>query len=498
MILNNLDIKFWYLKHKEMNKFLQKISVAALVLIGVSTSAQNVGVNATGVAPALDAGLDINFTNKGLLIPRVSIPNLTLIGPITPGAGTVSLLVWNTNVATGVGFHYWDGFDWIPLGEAGGDWKILGNANTVAGTNFLGTTNAQALDFRTNNTIRLRIGNAYQVYAMNNGTANAPFYSNVNDINTGMYFAGLDNLAFSSAGLERLRMTATSAVFNELSYNYDFRVESNLQNDMFFIDGGTNRIGINAGLAPGNVIEFNSTGENIWLTYWENTSGANGALSQWYHTNAALGTRVAMGITNYSGSALIASAVIGLSINTTTTGSGGYGVTGSANNESGRGVNGTLFFSGPYSGWAGYFSADVFCAGTYFGSDRRLKRDIQPIEGALSLINQINPVSYYYDTDKYPGIGFDENRLSYGFIAQDLEQIVPEMVKDKLISLNSNTEKTAGMSEELQEETFKVVNYTLMIPITVEAIKEQQIMIEAQNKKIEELERMIKDLQENK
>ena len=95
-----------------MNKLLQKITVVILFLGWVTLSAQNVGINAAGTAPSGDAMLDISSADKGLLIPRVSITNLTLIGPITGGA-TTSLLVYNTNGATGLGYHYWDGNDWI-------------------------------------------------------------------------------------------------------------------------------------------------------------------------------------------------------------------------------------------------------------------------------------------------------------------------------------------------------------------------------------------------
>ena len=163
--------------------------------------AQNIGINATGAAPDAGAMLDIFSADKGLLIPRVNIPNLTLIAPIV-GSATTSMLVYNTNAGTGLGYHYWDGADWIPLG--GGDWKITGNANATSGTHFLGTTNAQALDFRTNNTIRFRIANGNQVQANAAGTAALPFYTWVADPNTGFYSGGADNLRVSTAGLDRM------------------------------------------------------------------------------------------------------------------------------------------------------------------------------------------------------------------------------------------------------------------------------------------------------
>lgn len=454
-------------------------------------NAQNIGINATGAAPDAGAMLDISSIDKGLLVPRVNIANLATIAPIA-GSATVSMLVYNTNATTGLGYHYWDGVTWVRL-SSGDAWQITGNANTVAGTNFLGTTNAQALNFRTSNLTRFTIANGYQVFAENNGTALLPFYSRSTDPNTGMYFIGADILGFSTTGVERFRMSTTEAVFNELSYDYDFRIESNARTHMFFVDAGLNNVGINTA-TPGNMLHFESDGRTGWVTLWNNTS-ANGGLKQVYNNSTGNGSRAFMGVTNYSGSAFIASAVMGLSLNGTTTGTGGVGVTGAANNESGTAIEGTLSFVGGYTGWAGYFNADVFSGGTYFGSDRRLKRDIKPYSGALQIIDKINPVTYYYDTEKYPNIGFDENRLQYGFIAQEVEQIIPEMVKDKNLVLNSNTQKTVDSEVKRETDLFKVVNYSTMIPILTQAIKEQQTIIETQNERIEALEKIVLELQ---
>ena len=51
------------------------------------------------------------------------------------------------------------------------DWKLTGNAGTVNGTNFLGTTDAQSLDFRTNNVIRTRITQKGQIEIFNTGNS---------------------------------------------------------------------------------------------------------------------------------------------------------------------------------------------------------------------------------------------------------------------------------------------------------------------------------------
>jgi len=95
-------------------------------------SAQNIGINSTGAIPNASAGLDVNFTNKGLLIPRVALTQTTSNAPIGASVAT-SLLVFNTASVNDVtpGFYYWNGTIWVRFltGSASGDaWLLLGNA----------------------------------------------------------------------------------------------------------------------------------------------------------------------------------------------------------------------------------------------------------------------------------------------------------------------------------------------------------------------------------
>lgn len=79
-------------------KIHKKLFFVSRVFSGIihfNTRAQNVGINATGASPNAVAGLDVDFTNKGVLIPRVALSARNSNLPI--GAGIVnSLLVYNT------------------------------------------------------------------------------------------------------------------------------------------------------------------------------------------------------------------------------------------------------------------------------------------------------------------------------------------------------------------------------------------------------------------
>ena len=98
-----------------------------------------------------------------------------------------------------------------------------------------------------------------------------------------------------------------------------------------------------------------------------------------------------------------------------------------------------------------------------YSSDRSLKKDIQKIDNALLKIRQLEGVSFKWKENSQP---------SLGLIAQDLEEVFPE-----LVSTNENT----GL---------KSVQYGNLIAPLIEAIKEQQ-------KQIEELRQEIKELNAN-
>lgn len=101
---------------KETIKTAMWLVAAATINISSITKAQNVGINASGVAPDNSAMLDVdvsslpNNNKKGLLIPRVALTSNTDVTTIPSPAN--SLVVYNTNASmtngNGAGFYYWD------------------------------------------------------------------------------------------------------------------------------------------------------------------------------------------------------------------------------------------------------------------------------------------------------------------------------------------------------------------------------------------------------
>jgi parallel beta-helix repeat protein len=97
-----------------MRKYLKStVLIALMLVISGFLNAQGVAINTDGESADASSMLDVKATNKGLLVPRISIPNLSAAAPVTSPA--VSLLVYNTNAGTGLGYHYWNGSSWVKL-----------------------------------------------------------------------------------------------------------------------------------------------------------------------------------------------------------------------------------------------------------------------------------------------------------------------------------------------------------------------------------------------
>ena len=91
-------------------------------------------------------------------------------------------------------------------------------------------------------------------------------------------------------------------------------------------------------------------------------------------------------------------------------------------------------------------------------SDIRLKKDIAPIEDAVTKVQQLNGCTFTYLKD---------DRKSAGLIAQDLEKVLPSCV----------IENEAVFHGE-EGETYKTVQYDQVIGLLVEAVKELKAEIE--------------------
>lgn len=137
--------------------------------------------------------------------------------------------------------------------------------------------------------------------------------------------------------------------------------------------------------------------------------------------------------------------------------------------------------SGTGPNWGGFFVGDVYSTTSYFGSDRKLKQDIKPMTRSLDKIMLLKPSTYTFKTDEFKGLSLPK-RAQMGLIAQDLEEVFPELVKES--GLPGRDEK--GMVTATGQ-TFKSVNYIGLIPVLISAMQEQQQQINEQRALINSL-----------
>lgn len=132
--------------------------------------AQNIAINANGNAADPSAGLDISFSNKGLLIPRVALTSSTDATTISSPA--TSLIVYNdgTGGLSPAGYYYNSGTAgapiWVQLlngGTPGTAWLTTGNSGTSVATHFIGTISNTGLVFKTNNVEQMRLQSTGQL-----------------------------------------------------------------------------------------------------------------------------------------------------------------------------------------------------------------------------------------------------------------------------------------------------------------------------------------------
>ena len=97
-----------------------------------------------------------------------------------------------------------------------------------------------------------------------------------------------------------------------------------------------------------------------------------------------------------------------------------------------------------------YINKDLTVNGSFFNpSDKKLKEDIEPIsDSKIEKLLDLEPVEYKLKTDI-------KKKKHYGLIAQDVEEIYPELINDSNLG-------------------FKAVNYIELIPLLLLKMKNMQ------------------------
>lgn len=108
--------------------------------------------------------------------------------------------------------------------------------------------------------------------------------------------------------------------------------------------------------------------------------------------------------------------------------------------------------------WYTFNGFNTLTAQSYYTiSDSSLKQDISPLDNSISILKQLNAKKYHYKPildSTTNELHYDTTHFDYGFLAQDVEQILPGLI--------------------YESKGYKAIAYEEIIPFLVEAIKEQQ------------------------
>jgi len=123
-------------------------------------------------------------------------------------------------------------------------------------------------------------------------------------------------------------------------------------------------------------------------------------------------------------------------------------------------------------------AGDITANGVLLTSDLRLKKNVKPFTAGLSVINQLNPISYNFNGKA----GFKSIRQYFSIGAQELQKAAPYLVHD-FIYENEDAEGNILSTEE-----YLKIDFSAMTWVLVNSVKEQQVLIEEKEVRITELE----------
>ena len=156
---------------------------------------------------------------------------------------------------------------------------------------------------------------------------------------------------------------------------------------------------------------------------------------------------------------------------------------GCGNRKSGQRFNSTI----RYNGAAGYSQILHYGSGDNVGTERfridaggdsytndgtissisdiRVKKDIADLTDGINIIKQLRPVTFKYNG--LSSLAADDDDLKYGFIADEVQSVAPQYVKEHREEING----------EIVED-FKSLSTGRMIPMMIKAIQELSAQVE--------------------
>jgi hypothetical protein len=126
-----------------------------------------------------------------------------------------------------------------------------------------------------------------------------------------------------------------------------------------------------------------------------------------------------------------------------------------------------------------------------YASDKRLKENVINIDNALQKVMKLNGVTFDWKKE-VKDLGFTPTAWhECGVLAQEVEAVLPEAVE---IAPFDYDWKAEDGSHSKSGQKYLTVKYEKIVPLLIEAMKEQQSQIEAQQKQIDQLMNLVKEM----
>jgi len=130
-----------------------------------------------------------------------------------------------------------------------------------------------------------------------------------------------------------------------------------------------------------------------------------------------------------------------------------------------------------YGGKSLYVANTIASSGsiTAYYSDMRLKTSTGNIENALDKVKSLNGFTYI-ENDLARSLGYSNTKQQVGISAQQIQAVLPEAVS--LAPIDMETDEFSGEITSKSGEDYLTVDYSRIVPLLIEAIKEQQTQID--------------------
>jgi hypothetical protein len=116
---------------------------------------------------------------------------------------------------------------------------------------------------------------------------------------------------------------------------------------------------------------------------------------------------------------------------------------------------------------------------------------VKEFKNSLELLRKLQPKTYMYKIEEFKNSMNLPQGIQVGIMAQDLQKVLPNLVKEKIAPAYIDPETNKKMGEDTK---FLGVDYVGLIPVLVQAVKELDAKLETTQKENADLKQQLNDI----